>query len=120
MATIQPTIVALSPVTLMITWANLRAADLPGAAVELPDYSDSTVQIVGTFDTGTLTMQGSNDGTNWFSLTDAQGNAIAKTSAAGEVIEEAPRYIRPLLSGAGADVITVLLKSTKVPPSWTH
>lgn len=113
--TITPTIAAVGEQSQMITWPNMRsgAANLVGDSVSLPDYTDMTMQVFGTFDTGTLTMQGSMDNVNWFSLTDGQGNAIAKTSATGEVIEESPLWFRAILSGAGNDVVTVMVKATR-------
>jgi hypothetical protein len=67
--------------------------------------------IEGTFSTsGSCTMQGSNDGSTWHSLTDPQANAITKTAAGIEVIVEAPRYIRPsVTAGDGSTAIDVRL-----------
>lgn len=92
----------------IIGWTGLLNGDT-GAAVELVDYADKTVTITGTFGTGgTLVLQGSNDGTNWFSLTDPQANAISKTAAAMEAVLEAPRYIRPnVTAGDGSTSLTV-------------
>lgn len=92
----------------IITWTGLLNTDT-GSAIELVDYPDKTVTITGTFGTGgTLVMQGSNDGTNWFSLTDPQANAISKTAAAMEAILEAPRYMRPnVTAGDGSTSLTV-------------
>lgn len=87
---------------LLYLWEALTAANLDGSRIRCPQYTDKTVQILGTFDGATCTMQGSNDGSTWFSLTDPQGNAIAKAAAAGEAIIESPLWIRPLVSGAGA------------------
>lgn len=92
----------------MITWTGLDLDD-SGAPVELVDYADRTATITGTFGSGgSVTLQGSNDGTNWLSLTDPQGNAITKTAAAMEVLLETPRYIRPLVTaGDGTTSLTV-------------
>jgi hypothetical protein len=85
--------------------------DDSGIAIECLDYADRTVQITGTFGAGgSITMQGSNDGTNWFALTDLQGNAITKTASAMELITEAPLYLRPLVTaGDGTTSLTVKL-----------
>lgn len=59
---------------------------------------------------GSVTLEGSNDGVTFFPLTDPQGNAITKTAAALEVIEEVPRYIRPnCTAGDGTTDISVIL-----------
>ncbi len=92
----------------IIGWTGLLNGDT-GAVVEMVDYADKTVTITGTFGAGgTLTLQGSNNGTDWFSLTDPQANAIAKTSASMEIIIEGPRYIRPnVTAGDGTTSLTV-------------
>lgn len=64
---------------------------------------------VGTFGGATVTLQGSLDGTNWATLTDAQGNAISVTSAALEAVTELVRYIRPVVTGGSGTDVTVLL-----------
>jgi hypothetical protein len=73
--------------------------------IESPSYSDRSVQMFGAvgaagFNGATITMQGSNDGTNWFTLTDPLGNNIALTASGGKQILENTRYIRPLISVA--------------------
>ncbi len=95
-----------------VLWETLTCGDV-GSAFELPYWAGSaTVQMTGTFNSQTLTMQGSNDGTNWYTLTDPQGNNMAKTAAAMEVVEELPRYVRPSFSGTtGGDVDVTLVVS---------
>ena len=83
-------------------WEALVSGSLDGVSIVIPGRSDMCVQVVGTFDTATLTMQGSNDGTNWATLTDPQGNDIAFTSAGIEQILEKTRFVRPLVSSVGA------------------
>lgn len=92
----------------LITWSGLDSDD-SGAPVELIDYADRTATITGTFGVGgSITIQGSNDGANWFAITDPQGNAVTKTAAAMEVLVEAPRYFRPLVTaGDGTTSLTV-------------
>jgi hypothetical protein len=63
---------------------------------------------------GTISIQGSLDGTNWVILTDPQGNAITKTAAAIESISEATPYIRPIVTaGDGTTSLSVLLFGTQ-------
>lgn len=92
----------------VIGWTSLDSDD-SGSPAEVVDFPDKTVTITGTFGTGgTIKMQGSNDNSNWFSLTDPQGVAIEKTAAAMELITENPRYIRPLVTaGDGTTSLTV-------------
>jgi len=92
----------------MVEWSGLLNGD-DGAPFEGVDFADRTVQISGDFGTGgSLTLQGSNDGTNWYAVTDPQANAITKTAAGLEVISENPRYMRPIVTaGDGATNLAV-------------
>lgn len=92
----------------LFTWATMGGADV-GDAIGFPQNADKSVQIDGTFGSATVVIQGSNDGTNWFTLTDPQGNAISKTSAALEQIEENTLYVRPSISGGTGSSINVRL-----------
>jgi hypothetical protein len=89
----------------LFTYDNLDELDLAPAGFEAPEYANKSVQVVGTFGTATIIIQGSNDGTNWVTLSDPQGTAISKTAAFIEQILENTRFVRPLVStGAGADL----------------
>lgn len=92
----------------LISWTGLANGD-SGRPAELLDYSDMTATFEGTFGTGgSVTMEGSNDGSNFYPLTDPQGNALTKTGAAMELILETPRYIRPrVTNGDGTTAIQV-------------
>ena len=92
----------------LYTWTGLLNGD-QGSAVEAADWADRTVQIAGTFGVGgSVTLEGSNDNSNWVALTDPQGNAVTKTAAGLEVFEEGPRYIRPnVTAGDGTTSLTV-------------
>ena len=82
-------------------WEALVSGSLDGESIELPDHADKSVQVVGTFDTATIALQGSNDGTNWESLSDPQGNAIEMTSTGLKQILENTRFVRPLVTSVG-------------------
>ena len=102
--------------TLVIVWEGLANGDT-GQPYFGIDYPDKSVQIIGDFNSETITIQGSNDpdtsGQTWTSLTDPQGNPIAKTSAAIEQILENPHQIRPSISGSsGGDVDVLMTIST--------
>ena len=86
----------------MVLWETLTSANAVGDAFEMPAWDVRSVQIVGTFDSSTIVLQGSNDGATWATLTDPQGTAISKTATGVEQIEEVTRYIRPSASGGGA------------------
>lgn len=105
---------------LVVVWEGLTNGD-DGAPFFCPDYPDKSVQIIGTFDGETVTMQGSNDpddsGQTWATLTDPQGNGIAKSAAALEQVLENSHQIRPIVSGtpgvADIDVLMVVATTAR-------
>lgn len=109
MSTIAPTVVKATECDSVniVTWV-MGIADT-GVAVNMADAADRCVQITGTFGGATVLVEGSNDGTNYATLSDPQGNAISKTSAGIEQIEEVTRYIRCSTSGGSGSTITVTL-----------
>lgn len=112
MATRNGVITEVSPTgkTKLVTWTGLLNGD-DGAAAEWVDYSDRCFQVTGTFGAGgSCTIQGSNDGTNWASLSDPQGNALTFTSQKIEQALELPRFVRPIVTaGDGTTSLTVTL-----------
>lgn len=89
----------------LISYDNLDEADIAPAAIELVDFSDQSVQVVGTFNAGTVVIQGSNDGTNWVTVLDPANAAISFTSAGLKKISTPVKFLRPLVSaGTGVDV----------------
>lgn len=101
----------------IFTWGPLTTSNAAGGLIGIKGriplcrLSDKTVQFVGTFTgTPTIVLQGSNDGTNWETLTDPQGNAISSGVALMEAVTENPLYIRPSMSsGDGSTSVTVIL-----------
>jgi len=97
----------------IIQWTGLLNGD-DGDLMEMPGSLIRGVQFTGTFGSGgTIVLEGSNDGTNFVTLTDPQGNAISKTSAAIEAIQELTRYIRPRVTAGDettALVATVIVR----------
>lgn len=91
----------------LATWTAMGNADT-GTSVPMSSASDRSVQVEGTFGSATVTIQGSNDGTNWQTLTDPQGTALTWTSANRiEQIEEITRYVRPITAGGTGTNINV-------------
>jgi hypothetical protein len=99
----------------LLSWAGLDSDD-SGAPADMIDFPSMTVAVTGTFGSGgSVTLQGSLDGTNYFALTDAQGNAITKTAAGIEEVVEAPRYVRPsVTAGDGTTSLTVTILCRRV------
>lgn len=97
---------------------TLLTASPDGAPFEMLEKSEVCMQATGTFGGATITMQGSNDGTNYFTLANVAGSTAASLTAAGgmQVIER-PRFIRPNLTvvGAGATIVVTLLLRRNQP-----
>lgn len=85
----------------IVAWAALASGD-DGLPLEYAQLADRTVQAGGTFDGGTVVIEGSVDGVTYHTLTDPQGNALSFTSGGLEAITEVVAYIRPRVTGGGA------------------
>ena len=86
-------------------------------------FSDRSIQVLGTFGTTpALTLQGSNkpippnqvvvepDASEWFTLTDPQGNSLIFNAAGGKQVLENTRFVRPnVVSGDGSTNLTCWL-----------
>jgi len=94
----------------IIEWLAIPDGDT-GAPALSGELQDKTVQVSGTFGVGgSVTLEGSMNGTTWFPLTDSQDNAITLTAAGAEAIVENPLHIRPnVTAGDGATAIDVRL-----------
>lgn len=80
-----------------------------GDSVSMVDYPDVCVVIDGAFGVGgSCTLKGSMDGTNFYPLTNPQGNVITMTSAGIATVIETPEYIAPFVTaGDGTTAINV-------------
>jgi hypothetical protein len=79
-------------------WENMLQND-DGARFSVAQYTDKSVQVVGTFGGATLAFEGSNDGVNWSTLSDPQGNPLTFTAAKIEMVAEATLFVRPRITG---------------------
>lgn len=95
----------------LYSWETLTETNADGAPVDLGDRPLSAVgQLFGSFGGGATAWQGSNDGTNWFTLLDIGGTSTSISAAGGAQIKQLPRYIRPFVgSGSSVDVDATLL-----------
>jgi hypothetical protein len=98
-----------------VVWTGLLNTDV-GGAVELPNYADRSLQLTGTLGSGgAASIEGSNDGTNWHELSDAEGDQLLLDEAS-EVrnVMELTRYIRPnITTGDGSTSLTVTMTARK-------
>lgn len=68
-----------------------------------------SMQVTGTFGSATITLQGSNDGTNFYAIKDFAGDDIALTAAGILEFSTAAAYIRPSSANGSADNVTVVI-----------
>lgn len=87
------------------TWAAVAAGDTC-VPLKMPESSDRSIQIDGTFGGATAGLEGSNDGVTYFTLHDPQGVAISGTSGKLSAIVELVAFVRGFVSGG--DVTTSL------------
>jgi hypothetical protein len=93
------------------TWTGLLNTD-DGAPYDWSDGpAESFVAVTGTFGTGgSLTIQGSNDGTNWVAMSLQPSGAATFTAAGGGDLAGTPRFVRPIVTaGDGATNLTVTM-----------
>lgn len=112
MATVIPTSTEVSTdgSAFLVVWTPLTSTNADGTRTQVNRYPDKTVQVDGIFGAGgQVTIQGSNDGTTWATLSDPQGTALVISSAGIKAISENPLYIRPLAAGDGTTALNVRL-----------
>jgi hypothetical protein len=91
-----------------VAWADIATGDTI-VAYEISDQAGlaGAVQFAGTFGGATVTLTGSNDGTNFVTLTDQTGANISVTAAGLVEFSTACRYIKPSISGGSSDAVDV-------------
>lgn len=92
-----------------VTWETLTEADTAGAYFMVNGPKRGCVTVTGTFGGATVVLQGSNDGTNWVTLTDLAGSAISVSAAGIAEFSTACMYVRASAgSGTGQDVDIIM------------
>lgn len=110
MAIIPEVMVPSGDGTILVKWLALANGD-QGRAVSPSAWYDRSVQVVGTLGVGgSVTIQGTNNGTVWVTLTDPLGNALTFTAAGLKQISELSHQLRPVVTaGDGTTAIDVWL-----------
>lgn len=87
----------------LVQWTGLTNNDT-GKAFVCEGYTDKTVQVYGTFQDGTCTIQGTLDVSSptYATLNDAGGTSLGLTSAGIKKIRENAYAVRPYVTGAEA------------------
>lgn len=93
------------------TWTPLTTTNADGQGAGYSGAGDRTVQITGTFGAGgTVIVEGTLDGTNWYQLKDPSNTAISFTAAGLKAILENVLLVRPrVTAGDGTTSITATL-----------
>src|SRR6266545_4288386 len=95
-----------------VQWSTVVAANTFAASKIGSTHTDRGVQVEGTFDSATVLIVGSYDGTNYHTLTGTAG-ALSFTTAGQSAIIESPPYINATHSGGGgSESITVTVLGT--------
>lgn len=98
----------------MASW-RLTNADT-GMPVTLADWADKSIQVSGTFGGATVTIEGSNDGTNFTPLKDPSGALLAITAPSIRQVQEFTFYLRASSAGGTGTDVTVTLAGRKDNP----
>ena len=109
MATVNYTIKRNEDESLTFTWANLTETNNDGQPLVLSRFPDKTVQVYGTFNGGTLVIEGTNEDPGTFTqgltIEGVNNSSLSFTAAAIETIKECPVQIRPRVTvGTGVSL----------------
>lgn len=92
--------VRLSGYTMFVEWDALGSTDTT-EVVTYSDWPDKTIHGTGTWGGATLTVEGSNDNSDWYTLTNIHGTSLSMTDDFVHTIAENPRYLRCATTGGG-------------------
>ncbi len=113
MATVTVSIKPKAGGVRLATWTALGNADT-GSAIQIPDYPDKTVEILGTWGSATAVVEGSSDGTTYTTLKDIGSTALSFTADSGpKVILENPLFIRVSTSGGTGTDLDAIITTAK-------
>ncbi len=111
MADITPTLDSSVAGVPRVIWTGITQSDAGLPLVLRQQYGlAASVQTIGTFGSGTITMQVSNDGTNWATALSVFGSSVAMTAATQYFeMSLSAAYIRPVLTGGSSSDLDVIL-----------
>lgn len=119
MAAINPTIVREVGTgdgsVVRVTWTPITSADTC-TAIALPEYTEKSIQALGTFGSGNVAVHGSNDaGVTFAALNDPAGTVIDITAAGIKKILEPTEYIKPVVTtGDGTQSLTLVVLAVRM------
>jgi hypothetical protein len=112
MAVINPVPTQVTSGVMVHLWETVTEADT--CAAIRPAGTEpvlSSVQVVGTLGGAEVSVEGSNNGTDWVTLNDTAGNAIAITTENGAEFSTSMVYVRPATSGGSGQTVDILIST---------
>ena len=91
-----------TPFYTRVTWSGITESDTGGSATIKPTLKRGTVIFGGTFNGGTVSLQGSIDGTNYATLVDFLGNSISASAATTFEFETLVPFVQVSNNGSGS------------------
>lgn len=98
-----------------VIWSGIAAGDTFTAFTLTQQYGlAASLQVTGTFNSSVITMQVSNDGTNWVTAKDLLGADITFSATGYRELSLSAAYIRPsIASGTGTGLaVTMVLRGS--------
>lgn len=94
-------------------WPSLLTGE-NGDAASLSKWPTKSIHVSGTTGAGgSINVQGSNDGVNWFTLDESPGDALATMAPGIKNILQNTKFIRPaVVSGDGTTNLRVIIIAT--------
>ena len=106
---------AQDPCTVTVSWGPMKQGDTCQPA-NLVQWADRSIEADGTFGSGgTITLNGSNRGVNYYGLNDPSLTAISKTQNGVSQILELTVYVQPVLTGGDATTSVYLTMLCRRP-----
>jgi hypothetical protein len=90
------------------TWSALGNADT-GNSAKLLRWARKFIHVTGTFGGATVTVQVSNDNTNWLGATSDGTTALTFTAAGIKQIFEEAAYFRVITAGGAGTSLTAIM-----------
>ena len=110
MAVIKPTVTSIGrgdESTQLVVWTPVTEADTC-AAVSYPEYADKSIHVSGTFGSGSVAVNGSNNsGASYVALNDPSGTVIAITTEKIKAVLENTQLVQPAASGGSSQSLTI-------------
>lgn len=102
--------------SIQVSWTNLTFSGLDtGSPLSYSAWNERTVHVFGTFGVGgTVSIEGSNDGTNWAPVANRAGAAMTFTTPGLNRVQDYPLYLRPrITAGDGTTSLSVFIAAHK-------